>query len=72
MLYRVPIKITFNGFAIVEAQTEEDACVKACLYLDANLGDVYCGDEMNIKDYYLGIKGITEIRDDESIEEIGG
>lgn len=72
MLYRVPIKITFNGFAIVEAPTEEDACVKACWNLAADLGDVYCGDEMNIKDYYLGIKGIVEIRDDESVEEIDG
>lgn len=69
MLYRVPLKITFGGWAVVEAENEGEAEVRACLHIDSQLGDVRA-DITKIPDYEFSLKGITEIRDDESVEAV--
>ena len=70
MLYRVPLKITFGGWAIVEAENESEAEVRACLHINSQLGDVRADGIDKIPDYEFTLKGITEIRDDESVEEV--
>lgn len=69
-LYRVPIKACFNGFAIVEAPSEAEAEIRACAYLNCSLGNVTTSDIVNIKDFCVDIKGLFEIRDNESVEEV--
>ena len=68
MLYSVPLKLVFNGRALVEAEDEGEAEVRACLYINSKIGDIKADDK--IRDYEFPLKGITEIRDDESVEEV--
>lgn len=68
--YRVPLKIVIDGFAIVEAPDEEYAENIAVYNVSGGLGstsDNLCDKVLN---YEFDVHGYTEIRDDESIEEI--
>lgn len=69
MKYRVPLKLTFDGFAIVEAVDEEDAEYIACYHMGANLGHVSDGACNKITDHEFDIHANVERRDNESIEE---
>lgn len=68
--YRVPLKIVIDGFAIVEAPDEEYAERLATLNIRGSLGNTTdCGCDRVI-DYEFNLHGDTELRDNESIEEI--
>ena len=69
MKYRVPLKLTFDGFAIVEAVDETEAEQIACYHMGADLGHVTDGASDKIKDYDFEIHSNVELRDNESIEE---
>lgn len=69
MKYRVPLKLTFDGFAIVEAVDETEAEELACYYMGANLGNVCDGACNKITDHEFDIHANVELRDNENIEE---
>ncbi len=71
MKYRVPLKLTFDGFAIVEAIDEEDAEQIACHHMGADLGHVSTGYSDKIYDYEFDLHANVERRDNESIEHGG-
>lgn len=70
MKYRVPLKLTFDGFAIVEATDKETAEEIACYHMGANLGHITDGASDKISDYEFDIHANVERRDDEDIEEL--
>lgn len=69
MKYRVPLKITFDGCAEIEADDEIEAEDIAC-HIVANLGRVSDNGHSAIKDFVFDLHGYAERRDNESIEEI--
>jgi hypothetical protein len=68
--YRVPLRITFDGFAVVEAVDEEEAETTAVWNLSMNIGSVLNCDKDKISKYYFDPTGYSEIATNESIEEI--
>lgn len=68
--YRVPIKISFDGAALVEAEDEEEAEKIAILYVGSHMETVKAFDNLKVLKIVTEDIGYTEIRDNESIEEI--
>lgn len=68
MEYRVPLKLTFDGFAIVDAIDEDEAINIACYHMGADLGHVTDGASNNIKDFEFDIHSNVELRNDENIK----
>ena len=68
--YRVPLKIVIEGFAIVEATDEEDAENIAVYNVRGSLGNTTDNVCDKVIDYEFDLHGDTELRDNESIEEI--
>lgn len=68
--YRVPLKIVIDGFAIVEASDEEDAENIAVYNVRGSLGNTTDNVCDRVIDYEFDLHGDTELRDNESIEEI--
>ena len=68
--YRVPLKITFDGFAIVEASDELDAENVAVYNVRGSLGNTTDNVCDRVIDYEFDLHGETELSDNESIEEI--
>lgn len=68
--YKVPLRITFDGFAIVEDVDEREAETTVVWNLSMNIGSVSNTDKDKISKYYFDPTGYSEIRTNESIEEI--
>lgn len=68
-LYRVPLKLTFDGFAVVRAKDEEEAEEIALTWIRANLDHVSDGGCDQIINHEFDLHGYPELRDDESIDE---
>lgn len=68
--YRVPIKLSFDGAVLVEAKDEEEAEKIAILYVGSHIGTVRVCDNLKVLKIVTEDIGYTEIRDNESIEEI--
>lgn len=68
--YRVPVRISFDGAVSVEAKDESEAEELACYYVGAVIGHVSDGCCDRILDYEFDTHGDTELRDNESIEEL--
>lgn len=68
--FRVPLIITFDGAAEIEARNEEEAEQIAMMNIRAGLGDVSTGDHDKILDYDFDLHGYPELKDNESVEEI--
>ena len=70
MKYRVPLKITFDGCALIEADDEDEAEQKAIFHVGAVLGNVSDDSADCVLDTEFDVHGYTERRDNESIEEL--
>lgn len=68
--YRVPLKISFDGCALIEADSEEEAEKLATYYVGAVIGNVSDGGAYCVLHTVFDLHGETERRDNESIEEI--
>lgn len=69
MKYRVPLRFTFDGFAIIVASDEEIATDRALSNMGALLGKIGNGGDDNIIDWEFDLHSDIELRDNESIEE---
>ena len=70
MKYRVPMRISFDGCALIEAPDEEAAELIAVSHLTATLGNISDNNNDKIKDFVFNTSGYTERLDNESIEEV--
>lgn len=70
MKYRVPLKITFDGCAEIEADDEDEAEQRAIYNISAVLGYVSDGGADCVLNTVFDVHGYAERRDNESIEEI--
>lgn len=70
MKYRVPLKIIFDGCALIEADNEDEAEQKAIFNVGGVLGNVSDNCSDCVLDIELDTHGYTERRDNESIEEV--
>ena len=68
--YRVPVKISFDGAVLVEAEDEEEAAKTAVLYIGSHIETVRTFDNLKVLKIVTEDIGYTEIRDNESIEEV--
>lgn len=68
--YRVPIKISFDGAALVEAEDEEEAEKIAVMQLKGYGASVASYGHPNILNWVVEDYGTAYRRDNESIEEI--
>ena len=69
-LYRVPIRIVFDGAVLVKAQDETEAENIVVSDMKATLGNVTDNGSLYIVDYEVDNHGFTQCRDDESVEEV--
>ena len=69
MKYRVPLKIVFDGYAIVEAKDESQAEEIACYNVGATLGSVSDNLSDKVLDHEFDLHGETYLSDNESIED---
>ena len=70
MRYRVPLKITFDGCAEIEADDEVEAEQRAIYHISAVLGYVSDGGADCVINTVFDVHGETDRRNNESIEEI--
>lgn len=70
MKYRVPLKISFDGCALIEADSEEEAEKLAIYNVGAVIGNVSDNLADCVLDTEFDVHGETERRDNESIEEV--
>lgn len=68
--YRVPLKIIFDGFAIVEANNESEAKNIAVNNVGGGLGYAYDNLHCQVLNYEFDMHSYTEMKDNESIKEI--
>lgn len=68
--YRVPLKIIFNGCALIEADSEEKAEELATYHVGAVIGNVSDDGADCVINTEFDLHGETERRDNESIEEV--
>lgn len=68
--YRVPVRFIANGAVLVEAKDETEAEYIACYNVRARIGNVSDSGCIWILDYEYDVHGETELRDNESIEEL--
>lgn len=68
--YRVPLKIIFDGFAIIEANDESEAENIAVHNVGGGLGYAYDNLHHQVLDYTFDVHSYTELKDSESIKEI--
>lgn len=66
--YKIPLVLTFDGFAVVEAKGEDEAEQIALWNIGATIGNVYNGGNDKIIDYDFDFHGYAERRSNESIE----
>lgn len=70
MKYRVPLKISFDGCALIEADSEEEAEELAIYHVGAVIGNVSDDGADCVLNTEFDLHGETERRDNESIEEV--
>ena len=66
--YKIPLSLTFDGFAIVEANDEDEAELIALCDVTATIGNVYNGGNDKITNYEFDFHGYTNRRSNESSE----
>lgn len=69
MIYKVPLTITFDGYAVIKAKDEEHAEYIARDNLRANLGTISDNCNSDILHFEFDLHGDTFLRDNESPEE---
>ena len=68
--YRVPVRLVIDGAVLVEAKDETEAEYIACYNVRGSLGAISDNGCESVIDYVFDHHGDTEIRDNESIEEL--
>ena len=68
--YRVPVRLVIDGAVLVEAEDEIEAEHIVCYNIRGTLGIISDNECESVIDYIFNHHGNTEIRDNESIEEL--